>query len=204
VRRGRLERRIQAYLDGALSPSESQRLERVIARNEEASRSLESNRALGAAIRAAWTDGPPSPTADALLRAIRPELTAIDREVPSRPSIRAALGHIGSLLQPLRVPVLAGTVAAVAFLMFVAIPPDEQSTSSQPPALSGSQEPMTALPPVPPTPPLTVAVADTIYDLDQGDGSVTIFEGDEGATIIWVGEDEDEISRLDAGLEGWA
>jgi hypothetical protein len=63
---------------------------------------------------------------------------------------------------------------------------------------------MTALPPVPPTPPLTVAVADTIYDLDQGDGSVTIFEGDEGATIIWVGEDEDEISRLDAGLEGWA
>ena len=66
------------------------------------------------------------------------------------------------------------------------------------------QEPMTALTPPPPTSPLKVAVADTIYDLDQGDGSVAVFEGDEGATIIWVVEDEDEISQLDTGLEGWA
>jgi anti-sigma factor RsiW len=203
VRRSRLERKLQAYLDGALSASDRRRLERLIERDAEVRRSLERNRALGAALRTAWTGGPPAPPADALLRAIRPELAAIDRELESRPSLEAAFGQLGNLLRPLRVPVLAGTAAAVAFLIFIAIPPDGVAPPP-PPAPPQAERPVAELPPAPESAPVAVAAADTIYELDQGEGSVTILEGGEGATIIWVVEDEDEISRLDAGAEGWA
>ena len=75
-----LEKRVSAYLDGALAEARRDRLERELEQDPELRKQLDRSRALAQLVREAWTEGPPAPAPDVLLAALRPQLAAISRE----------------------------------------------------------------------------------------------------------------------------
>ena len=171
-------RRLGAYRDGALSGPARQRFEQQIEADPESARLLHDMRILSEAVRVTWTDGPPGPDPDRLLASLRPGLRAVDAELgpPSGPALR---DRLATLLRPAPARVLAG--AALAGLLAVAVLPfvgtGEPRLGSQP-SLAATAESWTP---------------DTIYDLDQGDVSVMVFEAEDGATVVWMLDEEPEL-----------
>lgn len=183
----RLDRDVHALRDGALSGAQLERVEARLRTDPEAQRALRRSQAFGALVREAWSEGPPAPRPADLMRAIRPDLTRIDHERQHQPWPATRIrGLVLDFLRPLRAPALAGAAAAAAFWLFASGPVVEEAA---PPAQVVVQSPL---------------ADETIYDLAQDDGSVVIYEGGEGATVILVGGGGDQISERATPFGGWA
>lgn len=173
----------------------------------------EATRALGRLVRETWNEGPPAPSADFLLAAIRPALAEIDRERRARPSLHRALdgafSRLASLLRPS--PALA-MAAAGAFMVMVALvershdvrawvgtdlsaplrhPAPAQSISQ----VDGPKSPFRDVP-------NPFANADypadglgTIYDVSPVRRPAVLFHAKDGAVTLWVIDDGDLSQR---------
>ena len=91
MKSGDLDKRLSAYLDGALADSKRERLERELERDPALQKQLKRSQALGSLVREAWTEGPAAPPPDFLIAALRPQLAAIARERRARPPGSASL-----------------------------------------------------------------------------------------------------------------
>ena len=86
-----LDKRMSAYLDGALADTRRDRFERELERDPALQEQLKRSRALSQLVRESWTDGPASPPPELLIAALRPALAAITRERRARPAWQQAL-----------------------------------------------------------------------------------------------------------------
>ena len=172
----RKERELGAYRDGELRGAERERVRSRLSEDPAAALELERVNALGGAVRAAWSEGPPAPAAEFVIQALRPELARIDRERAARRSWwrRSPL----ELLAPLRSAQamgLAGTLAAALVIVFLQTPG---------PGLQGV--------PVSPEADLMASFGapSSIYDLEQARDPLLIYELADGVTVIWMLEEE--------------
>ena len=193
MRRAR-ERRLDAYRDGELSPGARHSVERSLARDPEAARRVDDTERLGRAIRAAWSEGPPVPSPDYLIAALRPELRRIDRELAEVGALSRLLGRLRQGLQPAPAGAFAAACALALFL-FLALPSLLPSDLAAPTPSIVAQAP-------------TGSVAGSeafapIYDLAQSDQPLMILQGADGSTVIWVLNDPEPLSAL-PGADGWA
>lgn len=187
--RRRVERWLDAYRDRALPPAQRERVKRAVEAEPAYERRVAETEALGRAVREAWSEGPPAPAPDLLIAKLRPEMGRADLE-----GRRVAGGRFGSLfagrgglLPPLSAAALAGA-ALIAVLFTWPGPPGPAPESVI--ARIGSLESPAA-----------------IYDLAQGDQPLLIFEGEDGSTVIWILDDQDDgLSQgpRAAASEGWA
>ena len=174
-------RRIGAYHDGALSGSARRRIERRVEADPEAGKRLHEMEVLGEAVRAAWTDGPPGPAPERVIASLRPQLRAIDQEL-ARKAVPALGERLSALLRPAPARVLAG--AALAVLLAVGVLPfvGTGETPSETSSISAASP--------------AFGTSDTIYELDQAEVAVMVFEAEDGSTVVWMLEEEpDLISR---------
>jgi anti-sigma factor RsiW len=213
-----MDKRLSAYVDGALGGSRRARLERDLERDPALREALQRTHSLGRLVRDSWNEGPPAPPTDYLLASLRSEMHAIDRERRARPAwqqfverARMAIGHrLG--------PVPIATSAAAAFLLALALLP----AATDPVLGTGAQlltpaSPSAAPPPVAPasdmsrarrTSPL-FAPADfssqghgPVYDVSPGERPAMIFQGKDGSTVLWL-LDDDGLSRWLESMDLW-
>ena len=183
------ERRIDAYRDGALGARERARLEAEFAGDPEASARLRQTEALGGLVREAWSEGPSAPAPEYLIAELRPRLAEVDRELASQGWGARLLDALTEAIRPVPSAALAG----VAALLLLYLAP----TPSKPVPTATSSAATLSLFRAPPETP--------IYDLAQGENPIMIYEADDGATIIWILDDADEVSflePLEAAAEG--
>jgi hypothetical protein len=174
--RRRLERRIEALRDGAISKGRADRLRELVSREPEASRVFERTETLGRAVRDACPDPPSAPDPEALILSLRAGLRDIDRELATLPLWRRGLDRVADRMRP---ALMAGATAA-ALVVLVALPPLIES----PEAVA---QPKTA-----------------VRSLRQLATPVVVLEGGDGATIIWVLDPANPDLSLGHGPEGWA
>jgi hypothetical protein len=143
------------------------------------------NEPLTRLVREAWSDGPPAPSVDRLLAALRPGVARIDRELEELGEARPAwLSVLRGLFAPAAVGGLAGA-AAVAVLALVML----QGESGVAPTIGATaQGPLTTAAVLP-----AADDASPITDLHSSQ-PLLVFEGDDGATVIWVVEGNDDSS----------
>ncbi len=212
--RRRVERRIEGYGDGALSQRERARVERRDLQDAEGERHLRQTGAIGELIREAWNEGPPSPSPEYVIAALRPAMAAVDAERAAAPLRERALEHLASFVRPRNVA-LVGAVAAAVFLLL----PSSAPRGPQP--APGELTARTVAPAAPLAPEvepvafaqlpaifedgvaLNVGVPQAIYDLAQGETPLMLFEADDGATVIWLLDDVGLSGAL-PGVGGWA
>jgi anti-sigma factor RsiW len=211
-----LDKRVSAYVDGALRGSKREQLERELQLDERLARQLTRSRALGRAVREAWTDGPPAPAPEYLLAAIRPAMLDIDRERRARPTwqrrLEVVLARLSESLRPS--PALAAA-AAFAFVAALAVMPRLQATQG---LLAGDYTSSALRPaaaPVAPSyssSPASLAVgpfgtmptdfttdgSGSVYDLSPGRPAV-LFRGKDGSVTLWIIDEGDLSYRLGAG-----
>jgi hypothetical protein len=183
VRRRRLERQLDALRDGLLDEREVGEIEHLLASPSNAGRFLRRTSALGSAVRGAWQDGPAAPPPERILTAIRPAMARIDAEVdaPSR-----LTRWLASLREAPRLALSLATVSVACVLVLavlVARPPTDLESH---PAVGVETE-----------------RESPVYDLASESGSVMLYEADD-VTILWMSEDEDEVSRQPTPRGGWA
>ncbi len=213
--RRRVERRIEAYGDGALSRLERERVERRDLQEAECERHLRQTGALGELIREAWNEGPPSPSPEYVIGAVRPAMAAVDAERAAAPVWGRTLEHLASFVRPANVALVGAAAAAVFLLLPSSVPRGPQ------PAAPGELTARTVAPAAPLAPEieplafaqlpavfedgvaLNVGVPHAIYDLAQGETPLMLFEADDGATVIWL-LDQAELSGALPGAGGWA
>jgi len=199
--RRRLEKQIAAYRDGALAGPEAEAMRRQLASDPEARLELARHEALGRLTREAWREGPPAPSPDLLIAALRPAMSRVDAELAESRSARWR-----GWFAP--VPIAALGAVAAAALAVAVLRPDGASGPSAPAvpqvmALAAEpSSPSTSLPAA-----LTSEPADEIpvYDLAQGDSPLMVFEND-GTTFIWLIEPEkpsDDLSALPTRAGEW-
>jgi len=175
----------------------------------------EATRALGRLVREAWTEGPPAPSADFMLAAIRPALAQIDRERRARPSwTRAVDGAFARLAAFLRPSPALAMAAAAAFLVMVALVQRSHDVRnvlgvgvSAQLAPGRGHSPMVSLVPDAPKPafqavPNPFANADypadglgTVYDVSPVRRPAVLFHSNDGAVMLWVIDDGDLSQR---------
>ncbi len=192
------EKKIEAYLDGATSVRERQRLERRVREDDAARRHLEMTQVLGRGIQKAWSEGPLAPSPEYLIAALRPEMDRIDAERAGSPRWEGTAQRLAALLRPVPIAAIAGAAALVLIVVTsLGLPQGDEGLDLG--KTARVQEPASSQPVALP------AVFDsptTIYDLAQGDWPLMIFEADDGATVLWMLEEEG-LSRL-AAAAGWA
>lgn len=198
-----LEKRVSAYVDGALRGAKREQFERDLDGDSRLARQIERSRALGQLVREAWTEGPAAPSPDFLLATIRPALAEIDRERNARPSWRrsldSALARLSAALRPS--PVLAAA-AAVAFVVALAVMPrlevgpsvQTNFAASETAQASQSQAPAPLLSPAEPAD-FTADGPGSIYDVWPGRPAVLFHSGD-GSMMLWLIDDGDLSYRL--------
>lgn len=186
IRRRRRERQLEAYRDGELSHRARERVERRLDSDPEAARHTQRMEALGAAIREAWSEGPSAPSPEFLVGALRPQMVRVDEELAARSPWRRLRERLGEVLRPAPVTALAGTVVA-AFLLVLLGPPVLEEGSVLPPG---------AIP--------TIASPAAIYDLNQEEDPLLVYEIEDGITVIWVLEDDQGISGKLPRAGRWA
>ena len=182
--RRRRERELGAYRDGELSRRARERLERELELDGEGTRRLAELENLGTVIREAWTEGPPALAPEFVVNALRSELQRVDEERAERPLGRRLRERLGDLLRPVPVAALAGSAMAALLIVWLRSPVVEQG---YPVAMEG-------LP--------TLASPAAIYDLDQSEGPLLVYELEDGVTVIWLLEEDAGISSLPRG-ERW-
>jgi len=213
----RKQRRVEAYVDGALSERDRTRVERQVQVDTGCERHLRQTRALGAIVRDAWTEGPPAPPVEQWMPALRREMARIDAERASvgewsswRSRWRALWGSLDML--PAGAATAAVGLALALYLWPTSDVPQDLLRAEAPSAASQAAEqarrtingPARAA--VPATNAVTAAVPAggpaSVYDLAQGETPLLLLEAEDGSTIIWLLE-SDELSRAHEG-KGWA
>jgi anti-sigma factor RsiW len=184
----RTEKLLDAYRDGALAPRKRERVEQWMRGEAGARERIEQIDGIGRAIRVAWTDAPPAPAPEYLIAALRPELARIDDELAGDGMLRRLSGWLSELFRPLPAAALVG---ACALALFALLPID----AAQPniPGLAQKFQIRAG----------RSVTASPFYDLAQGDRPLLIFEGADGATVIWVLDDPDQLSFA-SDSDGWA
>ena len=125
-----LDKRVSAYVDGALRGAKRDQLERELEADSHLARQVDRSRALGRLVRDAWNEGPAAPAPEFLIAAIRPALAEIDRERNMRPGWQRALDSVFARLTASWLPSPAfATATAVAFVAALALMPRFELTS---------------------------------------------------------------------------
>jgi len=219
LKSGDLDKRLSAYLDGALADSKRDRLERDLERDPALQKQLKRSQALGSLVREAWTEGPAAPPPDLLISALRPHLAAIARERRERPAWQRAFEQARVRLASWFGPMPLATSAAAAFLLALAMLPRPTGeipnlsaflASGQAPVQStatiGTRTPSTyfVAPPRLPFAPASLSqnAAAGVYDLSPGERPAMIFQNDDGSTMLWLLEDDD-LSQLLELMDRW-
>jgi hypothetical protein len=182
----------------------------------------EATRVLGRLVREAWNEGPPAPSADFLLAAIRPALSEIDRERRARPSFSRALdGAFSRLAAFLRPSPALAMAAAGAFLFMVALVQRSHDVRNALGLGVGAQlvqvrshpSPITPVPDAPKSAfqvvPNPFANADypadglgSVYDVSPVRRPAVLFHSNDGAVTLWVIDDGD-LSQRNALARPW-
>ncbi len=172
-------RRLSAYRDGALSGPARQRLQQQLEADPESAGQLHEMEMLGEAVRVAWSDGPEGPDPDRLLASIRPALRAVDAEFDAqvRPRLR---DRLAGFQWPVPSRVFAG--AALAGLLVVGILP----------FVGIGAPPSRVQPPIQPEF-AQFRAPDSIYDLGHWEVPVIVFEAEDGATVVWMVDEEPDL-----------
>ncbi len=219
-----LEKRVSAYVDGALRGPKREQLERELGADSLLAQQVTRSRALGKLVREAWTEGPTAPAPEYLLAAIRPTLAEIDRERNARPAWQRALDSVfARVAAALRPSPAFATAAAVAFVAALALMPrldltkgmldgnllnlgqaqQARVTSDSPTAAAPASGPYLS----PSTTFLPAGVdfpndgVGNVYDLSPGRPAV-LFRAKDGSTTLWL-IDEGDLSMRFLSSEGW-
>ncbi|MFI5315722.1 MAG: hypothetical protein ACHQ6T_08470 [Myxococcota bacterium] len=203
-----MDKRVSAYVDGALRGAKREQLERELDTDSQLAEQVRRSRALGRIAREAWTEGPAAPSPEFTLAAIRPALAEIDRERKARPfwlrELDALLGRVGDALRPS--PLLAAA-AAVAFVAALTVMPRlDIANGALDGRIPGASLGVTVAPPgagqsharaaAPVIPSMFVDfTADglgSVRDLSPGRPAVLFHSGD-GSNVLWL-IDEGELS----------
>jgi anti-sigma factor RsiW len=211
-----MDKRVSAYVDGALAGARRARLERDLERDPALREALQRTQTLGRLVRDSWSEGPPAPPTDYLIASLRTELHAIDRERRARPAWQQALERarvtVGHWLGPMPI----ATSALAAFLLAIAFLPrtsdpfgDVSAQLLSPPAPSATVH--TFRPAEMSRPPARTSVfapadystdSGAIYDVSPGERPAMIFQGKDGSTVLWL-LDDDGLSRFLGSLDLW-
>ena len=199
--KSRRERTLEAYRDGQLSARQRARVDRWLVSDEASRHHLERGEALGRIVREAWREGPPAPSPERIMAAIRPALRVIDLERASRPSLwQRMLGvgvrgrgawNRGSLEWA---SALGMVTASLMAIVLASAPAEEVRREAQHVvAMPAGPEFMGQ-----------VGWPGSVYDLADSGEPLIVYEN-EGATVIYLGQDleVDDLS-WDPMLEGWA
>jgi len=218
LKTGDLDKRLGAYLDGALDDSKRDRFEQEIERDPALQKQLKRGQALSVLVREAWTEGPAAPTPDVLIAALRPQLAAISRERRARPSWLQTLERARLRLANWLGPMPIATSAMAAFLLAIVLLP--RPTASIPGLSAVIPSGQLAHPSTPlydaPAPRmgfgaerkafvpanLSPDAAAGVYDLSPGERPAMIFQGDDGSTVLWLLPDDD-LSLLFERSDRW-
>jgi hypothetical protein len=111
----------------------------------------------------------------------------VDAEVDAPSRLRRWLATVREA--PRLAPSLATAGAALVLALAILVAPPPTGTES--PSPEGGQDA-----------PLSASES-TVYDLVAESGSVMLYEADD-VTILWVSDDEDEVSRHGTPRAGWA
>jgi anti-sigma factor RsiW len=185
VRLRRIERQLDALRDSLLEPPRASELERQLGSQTDEGRRMRRSVALGDAIRTAWQDGPPAPPDEVLLARLRPALQQIDAELQAPSPLARALAALRD--GPRLVPGLATAGAAAGMALAL--------LSLQ---LFGLETPTVVARAVPAASSFPFEKDAAVYDLEQQAGPVFVFDA-EAATILWVGDGEEDLSRSSSG-----
>lgn len=216
-----LEKRVSAYLDGALAEARRDRLERELEQDPGLQKQVDRSRALAHLVREAWTEGPPAPSPDALIAALRPQLAAISRERRARPAWLQALEQARIRLSGWFGPMPLATSAALAFLLALAFLPrpsggpipglsavlparGEAALQSESVPASTSRSPHSgrSTPTFAPANLLRDPAAG-VYDVSPRETPAMIFQNPDGSTLLWLLENDDLSRRFDR-LDRWS
>lgn len=197
--RRRREQRIDAYRDGALSAADRERVERLLDSDPESAARLSDTEALGRAIRAAWTEGPPPPPTEYLIAALRPALARADIERATDRSLAARLRETLSPV-PLALACAAAAVLLLAWPTVTGLNGPDRALRSEPTQVAQAVSGDRLLTPVSEG---AVAAPAAIYDLAQEDRPLMIFEGLDGSTVIWILREEENVSFMAVAADGW-
>ncbi len=173
---------IDAYRDGELSERKRRKVEAWLAEDAESASWLEQSDAVSKAVRKSFQDIPRAPSPEYLIASLRPEMARIDAERAEQTPEPSWLNW----LRPAPMGALAAGCAAVIALVAI------QLDLTAPGQTIARAEILPAFPA-------------TIYDLDSGESPLMVFEGEDGATIIWtLEEDEENVQRARGRSEGLA
>jgi anti-sigma factor RsiW len=215
-----LEKRVSAYIDGALRGSKRELLERELDADPTLAKQVDRSRALGRLVREAWNEGPAAPPTEFLLAAIRPALAEIDRERNARPAWQRGLDSLvarfGAALRPS--PALA-TAAAFAFVAALTLLPRFDMTNgmldgsifnlranraAETAQVSSTQSSglLQSSPLFPQSAPVNFGSEgfSSVYDVSPHRPAV-LFHGKDGSLTLWLIEDGDMSFRFGSG--GW-
>lgn len=218
---GDLDKRLSAYLDGALEDVKRERLEREIEREPALQAQLRRTQSLGSLVREAWSEGPAAPAPEFLIAALRPQIAAIARERRARPSWQRGLEQVRLRLGSWFGPMPLAASAAAAFLVALAILPrpngssDEliagpilgaqrsSSGTSLPISLGWRQQRQTG-PQIPFGPVIySEDAAAGVYDLAPGENPAMLFQNEDGSTLLWLLDDDDLSFRFQQQMDRW-
>lgn len=210
-----LDKRVSAYVDGALRGAKRDQLERELEADSHLARQVDRSRALGRLVRDAWNEGPAAPAPEFLLAAIRPALAEIDRERNARPSWQRALDSVFARFTATLWPSPAfATATAVAFVAALALMPRFELTNgmldgslfklhaSAPQALpfSAAVGGVTSTPLFSPAQAGWSAEAPPTLDVAPNRPAM-LFHSTDGSSTLWL-IDPGDLSFLDS-LGGW-
>lgn len=219
MKSGDLDKRLSAYLDGALADAKRERLEREIEREPALQAQLRRTQSLGSLVREAWCEGPAAPAPEYLIAALRPQIAAIARERRARPSWQRALEHARLRLAGWFGPMPLAASAAAAFLVALAILPRPNGPI---PEMTGG--PIVATPSASSTP-FTLGLSESrpwqpsqsspfgpvifsrdaaasVYDLAPGENPAMILQNEDGSTLLWLLDEDDLSFRLEQ-MDRW-
>jgi len=230
----RRQRTLEAYSDGRLSPRKRTRVQQWLVDDEESRRYVKRTSVLGSMVRESWSDGPPAPSADRLIAAIRPAMRQIDRVRAERSSwetlrlrlrvwfrggddlsFEEGLGSSEAARDPRGESswsVVSSSWSGVSVWEWASGLSVATASVCAAVLLSGSggevQYEAQHLVAMPTQTSFigNLGWADTVYDYEVADGDtpVMVYEGD-AATVIYVGEDpEPEDLSLRISAEDWA
>ncbi len=217
-----LDKRLSAYLDGALAEVRRERFERELERDASLQKQLRRSRALSGLVREAWTEGPVAPSPEFLIASIRPHIAAISRERRARPAWQQSLEHARMRLAGWFSPATLATSAVAAFLLAVAILPRQEAAVpglaaslpvSPPPTSAHFGSVQSSSSPVWPsqrqifgTPFAPASTAPDrsagVYDVESGESPAMLFQNEDGSTVLWLLEDDD-LSQMLERMDRW-
>ena len=213
-----LEKRVSAYVDGALRGGKRERLERELDADARLAGQVARSRALGRLVREAWTDGPAAPAPEFLLAAIRPALAEIDRERAAQPAWQQAVESLWTrLTASLRPSPALGFAAAAAFVAALTLLPRYDAANglldgnllgfgagaqqtAQAPAAEGAEPNQSS--PLFETMPADFNADGPVYDLAPGRRPAVLFHSPDGTTTLWL-IDEGDLSLRMGAAGGW-